>query len=608
MLILQNLKKIMLSAILTRNMDIIFLVYGLSFIIMAIAILVQPRRESAFKISEIFWLLAAFGISHGINELLDMIQIIKRYDVNVWNTTRASILALSFIFLFEFGRGLLSLSLKKFFNRSLTIVVALSVFLLMFIHQSDSSIWPRYFLGFPGGLMAGAGFIIYYKRNKSALKLFKIRGYFVRAAVATALYGALAGLIVPKAAFFPASVINNASFLSITGIPVQVFRTFCAIVLSVSVFKILGIFHWEIISDLKISLQQVTASKFLVDNIIKSITDILIVVDFNGRIKLANEGACDILGYKIEELLNKPAAELFHGESLFSGKTLSIIKKESFIKNIELTCLHKVSKEISVLFSASLIKDQRGDLIGIVATGKDLTQIKKLQTNLTLNEKLVAMGKVANAIGHEFKNQLGVMRNSIYYLQLKLQNPDEKVKKHLAFLEQQVIETNMIIENMLSFAVNKRLDIAPLKLSEIISSSLDKIPEKEGIVLETQIADPASEIMADKIQISRVFVNIIINALDAMDNQGKLTITTGTEGQYVTIAFQDTGPGIKIGNMENIFEPFFSTKSGGMGLGLVTSKSIIEHHGGQIEITCQPDKGTKVLVKLPINSESQIKG
>ncbi len=470
---------------LVRNLDIVYLIYGFSFMILAVAILVQPRRKSNFKIAGIIGMLAVFGFTHGLNEFLDMIQIIKGPGAPSWHTARTTILTFSFIFLFEFGRNLIALSKKNFFRRRVTVGLSLFVFFLIFTSGYESSIWPRYILGFPGGIMTAAGFILYYKANQKILELFKARTYlyFLTAAMATGIYGVLAGLIVPKAGFFPASFLNNVSFLNLTGIPVQIFRTICACLIFWSVFNILRIFNWEITSKFKI-----------------------------------------------------------------------------------------------------------------------------LQEQLIAQERLAAMGRVTSVIGHELKNQMGVLRNSIYFLSIKLANTDERIKKHLTILGEQVIEINRIIENILSFAVTKRLESEPLNLKELLARAINNLQVPEGIALEAHLPDGTWVIQADKMQINRVFINIMINALEAMKDKGKLSITASRDEKFTTVVFQDSGPGIKEENKARIFEPFFSTKSSGMGLGLAISKAAIEAHGGQMEITSVSGQGTAVTIKIPTNLFSQTKG
>ena len=236
-----------------RNLDVIFFVYGLAFVAMGVAIFVHPRKESIFKLSDIIWLLAAFGLSHGINEWLDMFAIIKGYHSPAWNLTTTTVLLLSYVFLFEFSRRLIFLSFKHFFlTQGVAVAWYCFVFVLVFLSDDHvPSVWPRYFLGFPGGLFTALGLYFYYRRNESVLEPINVRRYFMMAAFCVGIYGILGGIVTPKAAFFPASFINTDSFLRVVGIPVQVFRAACALFLAWSIGKTLGIFDWEMEQKLK---------------------------------------------------------------------------------------------------------------------------------------------------------------------------------------------------------------------------------------------------------------------------------------------------------------------------------------------------------------------
>lgn len=595
----------MLTEFFTKNLDIVFMIYGLSFVVMAIAILIQPRRQSIFRLSDIIGLLAGFGVTHGLNEWLDMFNIFEtsahiHRSSYIFDITRLTILGISYIFLFEFGRRLVSLRVKKILNKWITVSLCFLTFVLGFILKEERSIWPRYFLGFPGGILSAIGFIWYYYDNKVILSLARVRKYFVCASVSIGIYGVLGGFIVPKGSFFPAYLINKVSFLKLSGIPVEVFRTLCASVLAWSVWNILRIFDWEIICELKSRTEEVTAARTFVSTILKSMMNSLVVVDENARIRGVNDATCELLGYKKDELLGKSAAELFEGDSPFEKTKLKKLIKENFLGNFELTYISKNKAKIPILFSESIMRNEKGEVIGYIGVGKDISESKILQEKLLRSEKLTAMGKAATMIGHEVKNQLGVMRNAVYYLNQKLQEKDEKIKKHLDILEDTIVETNEIIENVMLFSKTKRPELADMDLKNILTSSIDANQVPDEIKIETQIDKDLPLIRGDKIQLKRVFVNLILNAIEAMDGKGKLTIKAYREDNHINLEFLDTGQGISEENKKMIFEPFFSTKASGMGLGLTTSNLIIQAHGGNIDLKSQKDKGTTVIIKLPI--------
>ena len=247
-----------IGQLLVNELDVVFFIYGLAVLIMGIAILLQPKRDSEHKIADIFWLLAIFGITHGANELLDMWAIIRgRHDV--LDAVRWLCLVISYLFLFEFGRRFFRLNLanapawqKKtagLFGWWLLPLVSLMIFTGAYISHDfwkAGSILARYALGLPGGLLIGFCFLYEYKYEKEILGPLRMKKYFMCAGAAFLTYGILGGLIVPKADFFPSNLLNTETFIAATGTPVQVFRGLCALAAAWSVSGILKIFNWEI--------------------------------------------------------------------------------------------------------------------------------------------------------------------------------------------------------------------------------------------------------------------------------------------------------------------------------------------------------------------------
>jgi diguanylate cyclase (GGDEF)-like protein len=242
-----------------NNLDVVFFLYGLAFFVMGISILVQPKKESAFKLANILWLLAGFGMVHGINEWLDMWVLIKHRN-EFLDVLRLLTLIISFIFLYEFGRRLL---IESIYNKSpkwqktiaqyfywwAPIVIGVLVFIISFFIYHDfwktGGTFARYFLCFPGAVLTGFGFFAYYRREEGELKNFKVKSYFLLSGLSFIFYGFLSGLVVPRGEFFPANWVNDNSFCSIIHIPVQVFRAILAIIATLSIVGIIKIFNWE---------------------------------------------------------------------------------------------------------------------------------------------------------------------------------------------------------------------------------------------------------------------------------------------------------------------------------------------------------------------------
>lgn len=229
---------------------------------------------------------------------------------------------------------------------------------------------------------------------------------------------------------------------------------------------------------------------------------------------------------------------------------------------------------------------------------EDITEYKKAQSSLALSERLAVIGRMAGVIAHEFRNQLGVMRNAAYFLKMRIVTKDEKVIRHLEILDEQITETERIIENILAFSRTSQPQLQRVDCPELLKAALDKVRIPEGIKVEMRIESlPPLEI--DPLQFGIVFFNIILNSLQAMGASGALHIGGTKADNYVILIFKDTGEGIREEDKKRIFEPFFSTKSRGTGLGLATAKIIIEKHKGSINLESEYGKGTAVIVKLP---------
>jgi len=228
-------------------------------------------------------------------------------------------------------------------------------------------------------------------------------------------------------------------------------------------------------------------------------------------------------------------------------------------------------------------------------------KLREAQEQLIRKEKLAILGKLAGGVGHELRNPLGSIKNAAYFLKMVLGNPEPEVKETLEILEKEVASSEHIISSLLDFARSKpparsKVDLNDL-LQEVISLTI--IPDRIKVV--SKLAESRPLILADPDQLSQVFKNLILNAFQAMPEKGQLVIKSEILPQeLVAISFADSGTGIAKENQENIFEPLFTTKAKGIGLGLAIVKTLIEGHGGTIELQSEPGKGSVFTVRLPI--------
>jgi len=228
-------------------------------------------------------------------------------------------------------------------------------------------------------------------------------------------------------------------------------------------------------------------------------------------------------------------------------------------------------------------------------------QLNKAQEDLLIAERLAVLGQLAGNISHEIRNPLNVISSSAYYIKMKLGSSDLKLKEHVEHIEAEVKNSTGIIDSILSLSGIKEPHKVRLNLISSLNESIITTEIPKGIQLVREIPEPEIFVVADKEQLFMAFHNIIKNALQAMSEQGKLTIKLDkVDNAKVNISFTDTGIGISPENINKLFQPLFTTKVKGIGFGLLICKMIIEKHGGTIDITSELNKGTTVTVSLRV--------
>jgi two-component system NtrC family sensor kinase len=233
-------------------------------------------------------------------------------------------------------------------------------------------------------------------------------------------------------------------------------------------------------------------------------------------------------------------------------------------------------------------------------------ELEKSQAQLILAEKLAAMGRLAASIAHEINNPLQAIHNCLH-LTLKKPLNEEKKTRYLGMAQEEVERLITIVQRMLEFYRSSRGGMAPTDVHTIIENVLalsSKRLQHGKITVIKKLAPDLSAINAVSDQLKQVFLNIVINAIEAMPEGGELCIESklNDDGDGLSVAFTDTGVGLSEKDQENIFEPFFTTKATGTGLGLSVSYGIIERHGGRIEVQSELGEGATFTVHLPLIS------
>ena len=372
--------------------------------------------------------------------------------------------------------------------------------------------------------------------------------------------------------------------------------------------------------------------------------DAIVVYDANWVIRGWNRRAEEMFGYKAEEVLGRPWQDLMpaaksegkHGARRDAERLAAEVERQGFYRSQELvTYITKGYRPLPVETTGAIVRDSKGKPALFVAISRDISDRKRLegereeyarkleakieevertrgeleeaQEQLVASERMAAIGKLASMVSHELRNPLGVIGNSAYYLKMKLGDGGEKVKSHLDILEKEVAICSKIISELLDFGRPAKPAVGEADINSIVEQTLSCCQVPSNVELVTELGEGLPKVMADKDQMQQVFHNLLLNAAQAMPQGGRLTVRTAHRDNLVQAEFADTGIGIPRDNLTRIFQPLFSTKAKGTGLGLAVTESILDRHGGTIEVESEEGKGTTFTVSLPVLQAGEAK-
>jgi PAS domain S-box-containing protein len=357
-------------------------------------------------------------------------------------------------------------------------------------------------------------------------------------------------------------------------------------------------------------------------NLIESSVDGIIAADMKGNIFIFNKGAEVLTGYKADEVIGKLHITKIYREGVAKEIMKKLRSQEyggvgKFIPT-QMSAINKFGQEIPIQLSAALIyngSDQEIASVGIFTDLRPrLNMERKLQeTHLQLvsSEKMASLGKLAAGIAHEINNPLGGI---LIYSSLMMEDlPGEDPRRgDLVRIVQEAGRCKEIVKSLLEFARQTEPKMEPTDVNRAISDGLFFLVNQalfHNIHIVKNLDSFLPFVQGNAGQLKQVFMNIIVNAAEAMHGNGTLTITTfrAPDRKTVFVEFADTGEGIPAENLTRIFDPFFTTKEvgKGTGLGLATSYGIIEDHGGKISVKSQVEKGTTFTIELPVHQGTQ---
>jgi signal transduction histidine kinase len=230
-----------------------------------------------------------------------------------------------------------------------------------------------------------------------------------------------------------------------------------------------------------------------------------------------------------------------------------------------------------------------------------LHQLHEAQDALVRREKLALLGQLASGVGHELRNPLGVMTNAVYYLKTVLRSQPANVQEYLDIVQQQITLSEKIVGDLLDFARSKSPHRKPSHLADIVEAQLARLGTSPGVVIQTEFPRDLPHVRVDPVQAGQIILNLLTNAVQSINGGGgRIIIRASIAGDQVQCEVADNGSGIAREHLDKIFEPLFTTKARGIGLGLAVSRQLARANSGELTVSSTPGQGATFRLWLPI--------
>ena len=372
-------------------------------------------------------------------------------------------------------------------------------------------------------------------------------------------------------------------------------------------------------ADLRRHFEELADLKSYTDSILESLTSGIITLDLDGRVVTMNQAAELLTGLFAGEATGRYCTEVFSHSPGVVEILMETLATRAGVASTSLGLSRRNGTSLPIELSTAPLRGAEGKDLGVVGVFKDVTVVHELEAQLRRSDRLAALGTLAAGLAHEIKNPLTSLRTFTRLVSRKFN--DERFRERFERVVPQELERiNGIVERLLELARPRRLNLTPVQIPALLERVLElyanQIETKQITVLR-EYAHDLPTIQGDGEHLYEAFLNLVTNALEAMGTGGRLTLRTGWSEDMdrlppparralrrgVRVEIEDTGIGIALAEADKIFNPFFTTKEGGTGLGLALAYKIIEDHGGSITFRSSPGVGTTFRLLLPVIGE-----
>ncbi len=306
----------------------------------------------------------------------------------------------------------------------------------------------------------------------------------------------------------------------------------------------------------------------------------------------------------ISEMVSKGGEEFETEHRTKDGCSRNILVSTRAIKLRGKTFLHCIFHDITLRKEMENQLEKYSKHLQEIVQEKT-SQLAEAQAQIVKSERLTAIGELAGMIGHDLRNPLAGIKNATFYLKRKDECFSEQSKEMLEIINKCVEHSNKIINDLLDYSRETRLELKEISLGSLLSEAFSMVQVPKKVKVVNHFRDTA-KIKVDMDKLERVFVNLIKNAIDAMPNGGTISIVSMEANDHLQLSFTDTGTGIPDDVLPKIFSPLFTTKAQGMGFGLAICKRIVEAHDGTITVQTEKAKGTTFTVTLPFEPKQKL--
>ncbi len=342
-------------------------------------------------------------------------------------------------------------------------------------------------------------------------------------------------------------------------------------------------------------------------NILQDSADAIITMDPDDIITSWNRGAESIFGYAAGEVIGKSILTLVPPDLKESNELVKIrerMRSQGAVRSYQTERITKDGRRIQVIFTRTAIRDASGKVIGASAVLKDVTFYRNLERQLADAEHLATLGELSAGLAHEIKNPLAGIKGAIEVIRDSL-SPDNEHSEILGDVLHEVNRIDKIVRDLLNYAKPKpasHSDICLPDIAQRIAAIVRQSSKNDGFSLRVIQLDEIPGFTGDETQLEQVLLNLLLNAQNAMTKGGEIEIRLSYDPEEcrVRIEVEDTGPGIPDEIRKKIFQPFFTTRTEGTGLGLATCLKNVQYHGGSIDVRSEVGVGTTFTITIPL--------